>query len=250
MNDILRGILETGNVTCADGTVIAVNSHINTEEGYFIQDVIRKLRPKVSLEIGMLHGVSSLFICDALSEVGASKHIVIDPHQNALNRDEYLTSDTSPGRPPSGMTNISRAGYSQMVRLIAEPSYQALPALVADGCRVDFAFIDGWHTFDYAFIDFFYSDKLLNVGGVIVFDDMFMPAVQKLCRYVETNRHYTRYMPEAWHIPRWRRGLLRVPKIGPRLGSEKNFAAYQKTADERPGDGTMGSTDWDFYRKF
>jgi hypothetical protein len=28
------------------------------------------------------------------------------------------------------------------------------------GVQVDFAFMDGWHTFDYTLLDFFYTDKL------------------------------------------------------------------------------------------
>ena len=46
---------------------------------------------------------------------------------------------------------------------------------------------DGMHTFDYVFIDFFYIDKMLNVGGVAVFDDTHFPSTRKVCRFILRN---------------------------------------------------------------
>ena len=42
----------------------------------------------------------------------------------------------------------------------------------------------GWHTFDHTLIDFFYLNRMLEVGGTIVIDDVGLPAVRKLVRYV------------------------------------------------------------------
>jgi hypothetical protein len=61
---------------------------------------------------------------------------------------------------------------------------------------VDFAFVDGWHTFDHVLVDFFYIDRLLRVGGIVVFDDASMPAIHRICRYIATNRQY-RFCAEA-----------------------------------------------------
>jgi hypothetical protein len=66
-----------------------------------------------------------------------------------------------------------------MIELHEAPSFQVLPKLQADGLRIDFAFIDGCHTFDYAMVDFFYIDKMLRVGGVVVFDDEYYPGYSK-----------------------------------------------------------------------
>ena len=45
--------------------------------------------------------------------------------------------------------------------LIEKKSYEAMPELLKKGEEnYDFIFIDGWHTFDYTLVDFFYSDKL------------------------------------------------------------------------------------------
>jgi len=45
----------------------------------------------------------------------------------------------------------------------------------AQGERIDFAFIDGAHTFDHVLVDFFYIDRMLNVGGIVAFDDVGFP---------------------------------------------------------------------------
>ncbi len=45
--------------------------------------MIREQKPKVSIEVGLANGVSALFLCEALTEVEASKHYVIDPNQSS-----------------------------------------------------------------------------------------------------------------------------------------------------------------------
>ena len=65
-----------------------------------------------------------------------------------------------------------------------------LPELKKNGTKIDFAFIDGWHTFDHALVDFFYIDSLLNTGGIIVFDDVGYASIKRLCHFIVTNRAY------------------------------------------------------------
>ena len=52
------------------------------------------------------------------------------------------------------------------------------------------AFVDGWHTFDYTLIDFFYIDQILKVGGIIAFHDMYGLSKQKVLKYILTHRKY------------------------------------------------------------
>ena len=56
---------------------------------------------------------------------------------------------------------------------------------------------DGMHTLDYVFIDFFYIDKMLNVGGVAVFDDTHFPSTRKVCRFILRNLQYRAIGPAA-----------------------------------------------------
>ena len=63
-----------------------------------------------------------------------------------------------------------------------------MPELLEDNEeKFDFIFIDGWHTFDYTLLDFFYADKLLRKGGIIIIDDAKHLGVAKCVRYIDTN---------------------------------------------------------------
>jgi hypothetical protein len=59
----------------------------------------------------------------------------------------------------------------------------ALPSLLASVLKVQFVLIDGWHTFDQVLLDFFYVDKILEDGGIVAFDDVVMPAINRAVRY-------------------------------------------------------------------
>src|SRR5215813_8547482 len=66
--------------------------NISAEEGRFLQELIRAKRPSKSIEIGCAYGISSLFICEALREVGAKSHTIIDPYQ-LTTVTEYSSGD-------------------------------------------------------------------------------------------------------------------------------------------------------------
>ena len=178
MNPVLEEILRTGHVRSADGEVIKLHSSISSEEGEFLQQIISETKPVVTLEVGLAYGISALFICEALKRTSNTRHIVIDPSQ--------LSSWNG-----IGISNLERAGYENIIDFYNMPSHLALPQLLAKGVEIDFAFIDGWHTFDSTLIDFFYIDKLLRVGGIAVFDDANLRSIRKVCRFIVTNRSYS-----------------------------------------------------------
>ena len=183
MNSVLSEILETGTTKTATGSgTVKVQASISTAKGQFLQKLVRELDPTVSLEVGLAHGISALFICDALNPRNGTQHITIDPNQHG-----GPWGDSWEG---IGIANLRRAGYGDIVRLIEEPSYRALAELESSGQRIDFAFIDGWHTFDFTLVDFFFIDRMLKVGGVVAFDDADWRAVRKVCRFVKTNLAY------------------------------------------------------------
>ena len=55
---------------------------------------------------------------------------------------------------------------------------------------MQFAFIDGNHHLDYALLDLFYLDLMLDVGSVVALHDMWMPALQHVVSFWEANRAY------------------------------------------------------------
>jgi predicted O-methyltransferase YrrM len=180
MNPVLEEIVTTGLTKTPDGKKVEVKPEsISLKEGEYLQEIISDLNPSITLEIGMAYGVSSLYICDALKRKDNTRHIIIDPQDSKMPWFKI------------GLSNLERAGYGDIIEYHDMKSYEALPQLLSRGQKIDFAFIDGWHTFDYAFVDFFYIDKMLNVGGVVVFDDADWPSIRKLCRYIATNYSYS-----------------------------------------------------------
>jgi predicted O-methyltransferase YrrM len=178
MDAVLATILETEKVTAPTGETLVLHSHVTGEQGRLMQEIVRRLDAEVTLEVGLAFGVSALFICEALKRTERARHIVIDPYQYDARWRGI------------GMKNLHDAGYDDIIDHRKLPSHLALPQLEMEGVRLDFALIDGWHTFDYALVDFFHIDQMLRVGGVVVFDDAQWPGIHKVCRYVATNRRY------------------------------------------------------------
>ncbi len=180
MNPVLEVIFDSNQVLNERGEPTPLRWAVSLDEGMFLQQTIATLKPQVALEVGLAFGVSALFICEALEEIPGGRLIAIDPFQ--FEEWEGI-----------GMANLKKAGYASMVELINKTSQAALPQLVDRGLRIDFAFIDGLHTFDHALVDFFYIDQLLRIGGVVIFDDTNFKSIRKVARFIATNRSYSVY---------------------------------------------------------
>lgn len=177
MNSVLEEIIESGRVRTETGEGLPLEATIPVGEGLFLQKLIAEHKPTNSIEVGLAYGISTLFICDAINRNEKTRHVVIDPCQTADWR-------------RIGLLNLDRAGFSDIIEFHEESSHVALPKLESSGYQFDFAFIDGMHTFDYALLDFFYIDRMLRVGGLVVFDDADYPGVNQVCKYVQENRGY------------------------------------------------------------
>src|SRR5215471_15048881 len=57
-------------------------SAISVAEGQFLADIIATRSITRTLEIGCANGLSSLFICDALSKKPNPHHVIVDPFQS------------------------------------------------------------------------------------------------------------------------------------------------------------------------
>jgi predicted O-methyltransferase YrrM len=176
--EVISGIVRTGRTVLATGEEVQATSYIDPYCGALLQAAIKAVRPKIGVEVGLAFGISTLYILEAFFENGGEKLIGMDPAQH---------DDTWRG---GGLHNINRAGYTGLYEFHEKTSQQFLPELVERGQRIDFAFIDGWHTFDHVLIDFFYIDQMLSVGGIVVFDDVGYPSIKRACDFVVTNRDY------------------------------------------------------------
>ena len=67
---------------------------------------------------------------------------------------------------------------------VVERSDRGLPNLPDDGSHLDVVLIDGCHGFPAPIIDWYYGAGRLRLGGVVVIDDLHLPAVSVLDRFL------------------------------------------------------------------
>ncbi len=220
-NPVIEEIYTSGLVRGTSGKAprAVSESGMPREEGEAIARLVKQESAKSTLEVGFAVGLSAMFICDALKDDPEHRHVTIDPFQNE-------------GYDGLGLENVTAAGFRDRITFYEESSHLALPRLESEGLRLDVAFIDGSHLFDYTLLEFFYIDRMLRPGGLVIFDDTWMPAVAKAVRFAVTNRGYTdesRGLPAtgmhrvARRARRLARGLARLPAaLGFAFGGERH----------------------------
>lgn len=162
----------------AGGAAVPMDIWIPRPEGELLYQLIRKTRPTQTIEIGLANGLSTLFITVALEHNGVGQHAAIDPFQSSHGQNH-------------GVKLVTAAGFESRLRVIEDYSHRALPDLERSGFSTQFAFIDGAHLFDAVISDFLCLHRLLDVGGLMAFDDADWPSVRKALRYIVRNQPYT-----------------------------------------------------------
>jgi predicted O-methyltransferase YrrM len=169
-NSLLQEIYDTEQVTDGLGNKRKLTYHIDVREGGLLHSLIDRYGFSKSVEIGCAFGISSLWICSGLSKQPNAHHTIIDPFQEA-------------GFDGVASSNLKIAGFD-FYDLIRKPSELALPQMVEEGKIFQFALIDGCHTFDHVLLDFYYVNQLLEVGGIVVFDDVSWAPIRRVVRYI------------------------------------------------------------------
>jgi predicted O-methyltransferase YrrM len=160
--------------------------------GQALFELARSCRATKILETGLGLAMSSSFLLDA----------AISTYLDSGQRDESaglatpsLTS-IDPGErefnADAGLLHLRDAGLAPLHRFIDDRSELALPELVRSGEQFDLIFIDGNHLFDGAMIDTYFALRLIKPGGLIVLDDVWMPAVRKASAFFVNNQVCTR----------------------------------------------------------
>lgn len=186
-----------------------VKSAIKPLEGNFIFNTILKNNFKNCLEVGMAYGISAMYILLALKKTNKDSQYKLD------SIDPFQTTQWK----SFGLNLIKDIKLNNNHNLYEDKSYIVLPKLLEKKEVYDLIFIDGWHTFDYTLIDFFYADLLLKVGGIIIIDDAMHQGVGKCLRYLDSNyKHYKR------------------------IQSPNTVGAYQKISQDK--------RDWDYHTNF
>lgn len=115
------------------------------------------------LELGFFHGKSSLLLAAILEEQGKG-------HLTTLDLNSAKT------REPNIDTLLLEEGLSHRVTAVycfRSYTWELMQQIrMNPSARYDFCYLDGGHTLDNTGLGFFLVDRLLRVGGTIVFDDL------------------------------------------------------------------------------
>jgi len=179
MHPLLEAIYKTNQFTNSSGETVRIHSHTQKSQCEFIQSIIRNNNFKDTLEIGFAYGISTLAIIEEVSKING-RHCVIDKFQIS-------------GWGGNGLDLIRQAGYIDNLDFFEEYCYKVLPQLMFLNKKIDLAYIDSTKQFDWLLLNFFYIDKLLKIGGIVVFDDVDWPGIRKLLRYISRFPNYRLY---------------------------------------------------------
>ena len=161
----------------SDGQVHPIDQYtkIVESQGRYMRQLHLSIRPELSVEIGLGYGFSTVFILDAMKTGGYGHQIAIDPLQHQLWNG-------------IGRQRPVLLGMQHRFTFMSEKSVAALPRLSDQGCEAEFIFIDGNHRFDDVLVDFCLADEICPIGGVIIFDDMWMPSIKRVASFARNNR--------------------------------------------------------------
>ncbi len=234
-NPTLREIFATKTSRTPAGEAVPLSSFLDATHAEALYRHIRATKPRTCVEVGMANAISTLSILTALEENGGEGRLIsIDPNQSTQWRD-------------CGRAAVARAGLAHRHTVREEPDWFALPKLLEAGTRVDFGYIDGWHTFDYALLDFWYLDKMAGAGAVLAFNDCGWPAVEKAIDFVVSHRRYNELdvgLPRSYDRP-LSLGILVRKIVRRRLGDywrRHEDRYFRKLEAWEPS--------WDFFARF
>jgi predicted O-methyltransferase YrrM len=228
---VIAEVYDEGLVLDQNGVSYPLGAHsVSRSRGETLRDLVVSEGASTTIEVGLAWGLSCLSICEGLLRTRRDRprHVAIDPFES----DAWGNA---------GLVLIRRAGLEGLVELLELDSKIALPRLMDAKHEFDLGFIDGDHKFESIFSDLLYMTALVKPGGLIVVDDVWMPAIRLAIAYFETNLGLE-LIPDAapnafaWaRKPRWSRAS--VPN------GTGELAVLRRPTVER-------KRDWDDFRLF
>ncbi|MBX3380329.1 MAG: class I SAM-dependent methyltransferase [Phycisphaeraceae bacterium] len=173
---VLAEAYESKKLVGRSGTSIDVfPTGMTRASGDALTDLIANEKAANFLEVGLGLGLSTVFL-----SLGILRH---REKFDALTLDPFQERDWD----SVGLETIGRAGLTERVKFEKQYSEYVLPRLAEAGAIFDFIFVDGGHLFDNAFVDTFYATRLARPGSLIVLDDRWMSAVQRVAAFFTSN---------------------------------------------------------------
>jgi len=124
--------------------------YIHSEDVSAMLPILKKYKPKVMLEIGSAYGTSTKLFGAIAEEFGGHVYCI------------------EPDPKPEFYNNLKEYKLKKYVTVVKGES----PWINWEGQpKIDFLFIDGFHNYRNAFVDYMYWQKYLSEGAVVAFHD-------------------------------------------------------------------------------
>ncbi len=214
----LDQIAQSKTTITEEGKSVELTWQINYRYGRFLFVLVKMFEPATILEVGMANGISSAYMAKAQNIYLRDKnaHVIIDPFQST----QWFNAGTA---------LLKRLGLYENVKFVEDYSSRAIPQLEKDGHGFDFVFIDGSHCLDHTLCDLVTADRVLNIGGLIVFDDSADFGVKYAVKYIDKYRYNLRRIKFDNNI---------IHAIREMTNNRRRMTVYQKIAvDDRGADG-------------
>lgn len=160
-----------------------LTSEVKPSVGYYLYSLVKENRFNKILQIGIRNGIDALYLNQGLVENNKIK----DKHLDIILIEKGWEKNTE---------KTLKELNSPYITLYKQESYLQLPELVEEEKMYNMILIKGYHLFDSALIDFFYADKLLNIGGIVVLFDKKFESSEKLAKYIQTNFKNYKLLPK------------------------------------------------------
>jgi hypothetical protein len=175
---VLDDLVRTQRTVGQSGRVFEQLGALSTTNNLkVLRGLMLERKPARTLEIGLGFGGSALAITATHKELGhppAGQHIVMDPFQ-ARDWDN------------AALAAVERAGLSGYIDFRPQYSSIALASLAESGATFGLIYVDGSHVFEDVFIDAYFGVRMLEPGGIILFDDCMIDHVAKVLAFVTAN---------------------------------------------------------------
>jgi predicted O-methyltransferase YrrM len=147
----------------------------NFERALLLREIVRRRKPQRVLELGTGRGLGILAMADQVQGLGYMAELVsVDIIPPAAKQNWPLCLDGQNSSEARSLDEVWSKHFSDLkagITLSTGATTAVLPALLKEGRKFDFIFVDAGHDVYSVFHDFAYSCLLLAEDGEILMDD-------------------------------------------------------------------------------
>lgn len=174
----IRELFESRRIIGKSGKQFQNVSAISTRNNLnVLRNLLLDMKPARTLAVGMAFGGSSLVFLSIYRDLGREpngQNIALDPLQIQIWND-------------AGLAIIEKSGLSGYLDFGLAFSALEMSHLCTECSSFGLIYIDGSHLFEDVIVDLYFSARLLDFNGIVLFDDCTNRHVAKVISFINGN---------------------------------------------------------------